>query len=144
MSANLSIELRANNLLNSILRVQQKQLPPQVLHIHAFRLQACESIFRNTRALSGVYSTVVNFTVYDFLWRAQRLSLLHYIKSKQLNDQLINKLAFPVYFKHWRDLESLVTPSQVEIDQIDHKQIIIETYDKVVDLLRSLQILNLI
>ena len=140
----LSVELNANNLLHLILLVQQKQLPQQVLHIHTFSSQACESIFRNTRALSGIYSTIVNFTVHDFLRRAQRLSLLNDIKCKQLNDESINKIAFPIYFKHRHDLQSLVIPSQAEIDQIDLEQITIEAYDKVVDMLSSLQILNLL
>ena len=142
--AYLSVELNANDLLYLILLVQQKQLLPQVLHVHTFSSQACESIFRNTRALSGVYSTVVNFTVHDFLRRAQRLSLLNDIKRKQLSDQSANKLAFPVYFKHRHDLQSLVTPSQAEIDQVDPEQIIIEAYDKVVDILSGLQILNVL
>ncbi|CAF1972675.1 unnamed protein product, partial [Rotaria magnacalcarata] len=78
--AYLSVELNAHKLLYLILLVQQKQLPPQSLYIHTFRSQACESIFRNMRALRGVYSTIVNFTVHDFLRRAQRLSLLNDIK----------------------------------------------------------------
>ncbi len=76
------MEINAHNLLYLILLVQQKQLPPQSLHIHTISSQARESIFRNTRALSGVYSTTVNFTIHDFLRRAQRLSLLNDIKFK--------------------------------------------------------------
>jgi len=138
------VEINAHNLLYLILLVQQKQLPPQVLHIHTFSSQACESIFRNTRALSGIYSTIVNFTVHDFLRRAQRLSLLNDIKFKQLNDESVNNLVFPVHYKHRHDRQSLFTQSQAEIDQIDVERIIIEAYDEAVDMLSGLEILNLL
>ncbi|CAF4613192.1 unnamed protein product, partial [Rotaria sp. Silwood2] len=39
--AYLSVEINAHNLLYLILLVQQKQLPPQSLHIHTFSSQAC-------------------------------------------------------------------------------------------------------
>ncbi|CAF3976036.1 unnamed protein product, partial [Rotaria magnacalcarata] len=142
--AYLSVEINAHNLLYLILLVQQKQLPPQVLHIHTFSSQACESIFRNTRALSGIYSTIVNFTVHDFLRRAQRLSLLNDIKCKQLNDESINNLVFPVHCKHRHDRQSLFTQSQSDIDQIDIEQVITDAYHEAIDMLDGLEILNLL
>ncbi|CAF2836521.1 unnamed protein product [Rotaria sp. Silwood2] len=142
--AHLSVEINAHNLLYLILLVQQKQLPPQALHIHTFSSQACESIFRNTRALSEIYSTVVNFTVYDFLRRAQRLSLLNDIKFKQLNDESVNNLVFPVHYKHRHGRQSLFTQSQTEIDQINVEQIITEAYHEAIDMLSGLEILNLL
>jgi hypothetical protein len=96
----MSVELNAHNLLYLILLVKEKRLPPQTLHIHLFSSQPCESIFRNTRPLSGIYSTIVNFTMHDFLRRAQRLSLLNDIKFKQLHDESDDNLIFPVYHKH--------------------------------------------
>ncbi|CAM4973298.1 unnamed protein product [Rotaria socialis] len=142
--AYLSVELNAHNLLYLILLVQQKQLPPQSLYIHTFSSQACESIFRNTRALSGVYSTIVNFTVHDFLRRAQRLSLLNDIKCKHLNDTSVNNLVFPVHYKHRHDNQSLATQSQAEVDLIDVEQIITEAYHEAIDMLNGLEILNLL
>ncbi|CAF2033821.1 unnamed protein product [Rotaria magnacalcarata] len=142
--AYLSVELNAHNLLYLILLVQQKQLPPQSLYIHTFSSQACESIFRNTRALSGVYSTIVNFTVHDFLRRAQRLSLLNDTKCKHLNDTSVNNLVFPVHYKHRHDNQSLATQSQAEVDLIDVEQIITEAYHEAIDMLNGLEILNLL
>lgn len=124
--------------------VKQKQLPPRVLHIYTFSSQPCESIFRNTRALSGIYSSIVNFTVHDFLRRAQRLSLLNDIKCKQTNDEAVNKLAFPVHYKHRNDRQSSRIESQSEIDQIDIEQIITEAYNEAVDILEGLEILNVL
>ncbi|CAF4590546.1 unnamed protein product, partial [Rotaria magnacalcarata] len=134
----------AHNLLYLILLVQQKQLTPQSFHIHTFSSQACESIFPNTRVLSGVYSTIVNFTIHDFLRRAQRLSLLNDIKYKHLNDRSVNNLVFPVHYKHRYDHQSLATQSQREVDLIDVEQIITESYHEAIDMLNGLGILNLL
>lgn len=142
--AYLSVEINAHNLLYLILLVQQKQLPPQSLNIHTFSSQPCESIFRNARALSGVYSTIINFTVHDFLRRAQRLSLLNDIKFKHLNDGSVNNLVFPVHYKHRHDYQSLATQSQIDVDLIDVEQIITEAYDEVIDMLSGLEMLNLL
>ncbi|CAM4824646.1 unnamed protein product [Rotaria magnacalcarata] len=144
LPAYLSVELNAHNLLYLILLVQQKQLTPQSFHIHTFSSQACESIFPNTRALSGVYSTIVNFTIHDFLRRAQRLSLLNDIKYKHLNDRSVNNLVFPVHYKHRYDHQSLATQSQREVDLIDVEQIITESYHEAIDMLNGLGILNLL
>ncbi|CAF4907930.1 unnamed protein product, partial [Rotaria sp. Silwood1] len=142
--AYLSVEISAHHLLYLILLVQQKQLPPQSLHIHTFSSQACESIFRNTRALSGVYSTIVNFTVHDFLRRAQRLSLLNDIKFKHLNDRSVNNLVFSVHYKHRHDHQSLATQSQREVDLIDVEQVITKAYHEAIDMLSGLEVLNLL
>ncbi|CAM4866515.1 unnamed protein product [Rotaria socialis] len=136
--------LSAYGIDNTVLLVKQKQLPPHVLHVHTFSSQACESIFRNTRALSGIYTTIVNFTVHDFLRRAQRLFLLNDIKFKQLNDDPVNNFVFPVHHKHRKDRQSSFTQSQSDIDQIDIEQIITDAYHEAVDMLDRLEILNLL
>ncbi|CAF1561868.1 unnamed protein product, partial [Rotaria sp. Silwood1] len=142
--AYLSVEINAHNLLYLILLVKQKQLPPQALNIPIFNSQACESIFRNTRALSGIYSTIVNFTVHDFLRRAQRLSLLNDIKCKQLHSGSVDKLVFPVHYKHRVERQSSFTHSQLEIDEIDIERVITDAYHHAVDMLEGLDILNLL
>ena len=131
--AYLSVEINAHNFLYLILLVQQKHLPLHVLHVHTFSSQACESIFRNTRALSGIYSTIVNFTVHDFLRRAQRLSLLNDIKFKQSNDEPVNNFVFPVHYKHRNNRQSSFTPSQSDIDQINIEKVITDAYHEVIN-----------
>ena len=143
-AAYLSVEINAHNLLYLILLVKQKQLPPQALHIHIFNSQACESIFRNTRALSGIYSTIVNFTVHDFLRRAQRLSLLNEIKCKQLQNGSVDNLVFPIHYKHRVERQSSFTHSQREIDEIDIEQVITDAYHQAIDMLEGIDILNLL
>ncbi|CAF2097213.1 unnamed protein product [Rotaria magnacalcarata] len=133
----LSIEINAHNSLYLILLVKQKQLLPQALNIPIFNSQACESIFRNTRALNGIYSTIFNFTVHDFLRRAQRLSLLNDIKCKQLHNGLVDKLVFPVHYKHRVERQSPFTHSQLKIDEIDIEQVITDAYHHAVDMLED-------
>ncbi|CAF4879919.1 unnamed protein product, partial [Rotaria sp. Silwood1] len=94
---------------------------------------------KNTRALSGIYSTIVNFTVHDFLQRAQKLSLLNDIKYKQLHDPSVDKLIFPVHYKHQNDRHSLSTQCQNEIDQLDVEQVIANAYDEAVDIFDDLE-----
>ncbi|CAF4573500.1 unnamed protein product [Didymodactylos carnosus] len=94
------------------------------------------------KGLSGIYSTIINFTVHDFLRRARRLSLLNDIKCKQLNDESVNNLVFPIHYKHRNDPQSLLIQSQTEIDQIDIEQVITDAYHKAIDMPDGLEILN--
>jgi hypothetical protein len=84
-TAYLSVELNAHNLLYIILLVKQKKLPKEALNIYLFNSQSCESMFRNARSLSGTYSTIINFTVADFLNRSQKISILNRIKCDHLS-----------------------------------------------------------
>jgi hypothetical protein len=142
--AYLSVEINAHNLLYLILLVKEKKLPPSVLHIDTFSSQPCESLFRNTRALSGVYSTIVNFTVHDFLRRAQRLSMLNDIKHKQAAGDSVNNFVFPTHHKHRNARHAPFTISQYEIDQLDIEKTITEAYDKVIHMLGDLEIMNIL
>ncbi|CAF1555360.1 unnamed protein product [Rotaria magnacalcarata] len=98
----------------------------------------------NTRALSGIYSTIVNFTVHDFLRCAQRLSLLNDIKCKQLHNGSADKIVFPSHYKHRVERQSSFTHSQLEIDEIDIEQVITDAYHHAVGMLEGLDILNLL
>ncbi|CAF4498189.1 unnamed protein product [Rotaria socialis] len=61
----------------------------------------------NTRALSGIYSAIVNFTAHNFLRRAQRLSLLNDIKCKQLHNGSVEKYIELIGKKHVLELKTL-------------------------------------
>jgi len=54
-TAFFSTELNAHFLTYLIILVQQQQLPVEALNIHLFSSQTCESLFRNTRSLSGIF-----------------------------------------------------------------------------------------
>ncbi|CAF1105723.1 unnamed protein product [Adineta ricciae] len=130
--AYLSMEINAHNLLYLIILIKEKKLPPSVLHIDIFSLQACESLFRNARALSGIYPTIVNFTIHDFLRRAQRLSILSDIKHMQSDTDLVNNFIFPAHHKHRSVRHAAVMINQYEIDQIDIEKLITGAYDKAI------------
>jgi hypothetical protein len=64
------------------LLVITNQLPPEALRIWLFSSQTNEETFRAVRSMSGPFSSVVNFSVADFLRRAEKLSVLQSIKSE--------------------------------------------------------------
>ena len=130
------------NLLYLVLLVQQKYLPRHALDVHLFNSQSCESIFRDTRALSGVYSTIINFSVHDFLRRSKRLSILNEIKCQQLHDETTNSLIFPVHHKHRKTRGSSTTLTQNDIDQLDVENIIIYAYNKAAHILDGLDVFD--
>lgn len=68
------------------LLVINNQLPPEALRIWLFSSQTCESMFRTARSMSGPFSSIVNFSVAEFLRRAEKLSVLQTIKSEAESD----------------------------------------------------------
>ncbi|CAF2146013.1 unnamed protein product [Rotaria magnacalcarata] len=140
--AYLSVELNAHNLLYLVLLVKQKHLPKQALvNIHLFSSQPCESVFRDARSLSGSFSTMVNFTVNNFIRRAQKLSILNEIKYNQSK----NHLSFPVHHKHKQNDPLIYTDRLDEIDQLNVEQIILDAYDQAINIVKNsnmLEILN--
>jgi hypothetical protein len=43
--------------------------------VSLFSSQLCESTFRSCRAMSGPFSSIVNFTVHQFLQRAKKFGI---------------------------------------------------------------------
>jgi len=144
-TAYLSVEINAHNLLSIILLVKEKQLPKEALNIYLFNSQACESTFRNTRSLSGSYSTMVNFTVADFLRRSQKISILNDIKCVQLTfDDDYERLVFPVHHKHKHDHQLSSLQNLDDIDQLDIEKIISDAYNQALQLTERLEISQLL
>ena len=77
-----SIEINAHQLTYLILLVEENVLPPEALQIFLFSSQPCETTFRSARSMSGAFSSIVNFSVTEFLRRAQKLSVLNRIRSE--------------------------------------------------------------
>ena len=103
-TAHISVELNAHSLLYLVLLVKQKQLSKEALSIFLFSSQSCESLFRDTRSLSGTYSSMTNSTVFVFLLRSQKSHWLNDIKCDQLSEE-DNKecFSFPAHYKHKQD-----------------------------------------
>ncbi|CAF1133516.1 unnamed protein product [Didymodactylos carnosus] len=144
-TAYLSVELNAHNLLYMILLVKQRQLPKEALNVYLFNSQHCESMFRNTRSLSGTYSTILNFTVADFLRRSQKISVLNRIKCEQLSQQDDNeRLSFPIHHKHNHDNHPSSIQNLDDIDQLDIEKIISDAFNQALQLTERLQISKLL
>ncbi|CAF3915067.1 unnamed protein product [Rotaria magnacalcarata] len=137
----ISIELNAHNLLYLVLLVKQQHLPKQTLiNIHLFNSQPCESLFRDARSLSSTFSTMVNFTVKDFIRRSQKLSILNQLKY----DQSGKDLSFPIHHKHKRE-HSLTSSHQLdEIDTLDIEQLILNAYNQAIHLIKHSKMLHLL
>ena len=137
--------MNAHNLLYIILLIKDKELPLEALNVYLFNSQACESMFRNTRSLSGIYSSIVNFTIADFLRRSQKISILNRIKCDQVYDEdNVEYLSFPVHHKHNNDAQSQATEDIDDIDRLDIEQIISNAYDQALKLTERLEISRLL
>lgn len=135
--AYLSVELNAHNLLYFVLLIKQKHLPKQALrYIPSFNSQACESIFRDTRSLTGTFSTRTNFTVKDFLKRSCQLSILNQLKYNQFD----RKISFPVHHKQKNQHLSTTSCSLDDIDSMDVEQIISSAYNQAVTIVEHSKI----
>lgn len=141
--AYMSVEMNAQTLLYLIVLVKEKQLPKEALNIYLFNSQSCESMFRNTRALSGAFSTIINFTVSDFLRRSQKLSILNQIKHEQINNNNERYLQFPVHHKHKKDDNLVIEQKLDEVYDLNIEKIIANSYEMAIGLLRQLNITSL-
>ncbi|CAF2821613.1 unnamed protein product [Rotaria sp. Silwood2] len=121
------------------LMLKQHDLPKQaLLGVHLFNSQPCESIFRDARSLSGSFSTIVNFTVNNFIRRSQKLSILNQIKY----DQSENNLCFPLHYKHKHD-DSLTSPDRLdEIDTLDVELVISNAYNQAINIVKHSKMLQ--
>ncbi|CAF1981539.1 unnamed protein product [Rotaria magnacalcarata] len=138
-----SIEINAHNLLYLTLLVKQRQLPPNALNIVLFSSQPCESMFRNSRALSGAFSTRVNFTVNDFLQRAEKLSVLEQIKCyEETNND--SRLLFPIHHKHKKNNDSTTYQSISDIDKLNIENVVLSAYKTAEELVENLNIFHLL
>jgi hypothetical protein len=94
-----SLEINAHSLTYLIILVAEKKITNEALQV-IFNSQICESYFRAARSMSGAFSSVVNFSVNEFLHRTSKLSVLQDIKfTSELN---LNSLIFPKHHKLWR------------------------------------------
>lgn len=134
-----SAEINSHILLFLIMLVKQNDLPREAVNIFLFSSQPCESTFRNTRALSGVYRTAVNFSAIDFLHRSEKLSILNEIKYSQgwsENDQVIQ---FPVHHKK-KVINNDILSNSNDIDTINIENIILAAFEHAKQLISILDI----
>ncbi|CAF4188621.1 unnamed protein product [Rotaria magnacalcarata] len=104
LPALFSMEMNSHTLVYIALLVMQHQLPEECMNISLFNSQSCERQFRLCRAMSGPFSSIVNFTVHQFIQRVKKLSYLHSIKYQNNNNSNNTdsdaNLLFPKHHKH--------------------------------------------
>lgn len=105
----LSIEINANTLTYLTVLAIDGQIPNDILSIERFNSQSCENIFRSARAMSGVSSNVVNFTVADFLRRADKINAVQSIQTQYESPTSEISIRFPKHHKHAKDANRRVT-----------------------------------
>lgn len=101
------IEINAHQLTYLALLVTEKKLPPEAMNIYLFSSQTCEGMFRSARSMSGTFSSVVNFSVQEFLNRAQKLSLLQKLKTRSEFYSTSGNLVFPKHYKTEKTIKTI-------------------------------------
>ncbi|CAF2101614.1 unnamed protein product [Rotaria magnacalcarata] len=89
------IEINAHSLIYLATLLCEGKLPFEALNISLQNSQTCEGVFRSARAISSITSAGVNFTILQFLKRANKLAALQNIK----NSSHENHLRFPQHHK---------------------------------------------
>ena len=103
----LSVEINAHTLVYLALLVIQGRAKEEVLRIYDFNSQTFENTFRIARSMSGTFSSVTNFSVYQFLQRAEKVSLLQSIRCDTNTQGLSGAhLSFPRHHKQQGNLSS--------------------------------------
>ncbi|CAF1453932.1 unnamed protein product, partial [Rotaria sp. Silwood1] len=94
--------------------------------------------------MSGVFSTVVNFTTEQFLKRAGKLSVLADIQNQSKSGQLSCSLEFPKHPKRCRQSaasKNVVLSASIHLLTYDNvKKTICQAYDDAYDLLSKLDV----
>ncbi|KAE8737840.1 hypothetical protein FOCC_FOCC016691 [Frankliniella occidentalis] len=83
------VEIIAHALIKLVVKFRDNDLPIYFL-THLYSSQPCETFFRLARSMTTTESTVINFSIKEFLARVRRIDMLQYCTCK-----LGDKLEFP-------------------------------------------------
>ncbi|CAF4597063.1 unnamed protein product, partial [Rotaria socialis] len=83
---------------------------------------------------------MVNFTVNNFIRRAQKLSILNEIKYNQSK----NYLSFPVHHKHKQDDPLIYTDRLDEISTLNVEQIILGAHNQAINIVKHSKMLHIL
>jgi hypothetical protein len=123
------------------LLVIENQLPSDVLEIYLFNSQSCEGIFRSARAMSGAFSNVVNFSVFDFLQRADKLCLLQSMKTESEYASSLQSVRFPTHHKQGKSSSSSSTSSiPFSLTTSDIEEVVQRAFRDACDLIEPLNV----
>lgn len=79
LNAYICIELNAHALLLMILKCKQT---PEIFKPWLMSSQPCERTFRATRSLTSTFSTIVNFSMLEILYRINKIQTINDIMSE--------------------------------------------------------------
>jgi hypothetical protein len=126
-----SIEINGHQLKYLLLLVIERALPEESFQICLFYSQGCESTFHSARTMSGAVSSIINFSVPQFLRREQKLSVLNRVKSDgEINSSGdTTSLSFPQYDKQGSEATAATDSSKTPALTKDKvKQIVSVTF----------------
>ncbi|CAF3584689.1 unnamed protein product, partial [Rotaria socialis] len=92
-----SLELNAHSLTYLVILYAEQKITEEALNIALFNSQMCFRTFRVARSMSGPFSSVVNFSVYEFLQGVEKLAVLQSIKWSSESKE--NNIIFPKHHK---------------------------------------------
>ncbi|CAM4921707.1 unnamed protein product [Rotaria socialis] len=92
-----SLELNAHSLTYLVVLYAEQKITEEALNIALFNSQMCFRTFRVARSMSGPFSSVVNFSVYEFLQGVEKLAVLQSIKWSSESKE--NNIIFPKHHK---------------------------------------------
>ncbi|CAF2002036.1 unnamed protein product [Rotaria magnacalcarata] len=138
----ISSEINIHCLTSIIILVSSGYLPAYALNVHLFSSQPCEATFRSARSLSGTFSSITNFSVFEFMNKIEKISILNKIKSTEESSNATCSIKFPVHHKNRRN-ESL-TPTNNQnsppITTADIEKRILKAYKKAESIMNELKL----
>lgn len=108
----LCIELNAHNLIKLITQFKDKRLyslTPEMFCPTMFSSQMCEKLFRIAQSMTSTYSTVINFSIKDLLYRIDRFK-----QTNTIMNDLSGVFKFPRQDKKMLKTESVLTYEIIE------------------------------
>ncbi|CAF1524742.1 unnamed protein product [Adineta ricciae] len=129
-SAFYSAEINIHCLTSIIILVSTGRLPPYSLNTYLFSSQACEATFRTARSLTGVFSSITNFSVHEFMNKIEKISILNHIKSSEESNDTTYSLKFPAHHKHRRNeaTRSMNSQDALPLTLDDIENIVVTAY----------------
>ena len=91
-------EINAHSLLALIIILRDIPLDDKYFSPWLFGSQSCEKTFRSLRSMTGVFSTIINFSMLGFLHRIHKLSIKDKIQSE--TEKIKHGMSFPRQEKH--------------------------------------------
>ncbi|CAF3378113.1 unnamed protein product, partial [Rotaria sp. Silwood2] len=137
-----SSEINIHCLTSIIILVSSGYLPVYALNVHLFSSQPCEATFRSARSLNGAFSSITNFSMFEFMSKIEKISILNKIKSTEESTDATYSIKFPIHHQNRRDEPFTATSTQNSppITITDIEKIVIKAYQQAELIMNELQL----